>query len=174
MNQSNHFVDLGYGWLCKHCCAEDCEDKLRHSAATGGMPNGLPLARWTDSSRHTLSCPRCGIEETDQQLSTLIVAVVQTEPVTARTRQVLCPGGQGICPGCPGFGRGCPDTGRVAPRPWAGLSRHWASGAQALGGAVQTLGEWRPAFGRSCPDSGQVVPSPWAELPRPLSGWTKA
>lgn len=65
MNQSNHFFDVGYGWLCKHCSAEDCENKLSHGAAgAGGVSNALPLARWTDSSHHTLSCPRCGIEET--------------------------------------------------------------------------------------------------------------
>jgi hypothetical protein len=65
LNQSNHFFDLGYGWLCKHCSAEDSDSALNQGiSGRGNMPNGLPLARWTDSNRSTLSCPRCGIEET--------------------------------------------------------------------------------------------------------------
>ena len=76
MNETNHFFNLGYGWLCKHCSAEDAE----HHEGRGGfwslfhksqpqpekkipkLPS-LVLARWTDASRQTLSCPRCSIEE---------------------------------------------------------------------------------------------------------------
>jgi hypothetical protein len=76
MNETNHFFNLGYGWLCKHCSAEDAE----HHEARGGfwslfhksqpqpekkipkLPS-LVLARWTDASRQTLACPRCSIEE---------------------------------------------------------------------------------------------------------------
>jgi hypothetical protein len=67
MNQTNHFFDLGYGWLCKHCSALDAEfkqqlatDRSSHHSETKGQ---LALARWTDASRQALSCPRCGIEE---------------------------------------------------------------------------------------------------------------
>jgi hypothetical protein len=72
MNQTNHFFDLGYGWLCKHCSAADAEQEHQHAERRGGFsgqtksgsPSGLALAGWTDSSRHALTCPRCGIEET--------------------------------------------------------------------------------------------------------------
>ena len=65
MNQTNHFFDLGYGWLCKHCSAADTEAKHRPETRGGQQekPPSLALAGWTDSSRHTLTCPRCGIEE---------------------------------------------------------------------------------------------------------------
>jgi hypothetical protein len=66
LNQTNHFFDLGYGWLCKHCSAEDAERK-QHPEIPGASQNvGLPLAGWTDSTRQVLSCPRCGIEEAIQ------------------------------------------------------------------------------------------------------------
>jgi len=72
MNQTNHFFDIGYGWLCKHCSAADAERKHQHAEGRGDFSNhsnsggssGLALAGWTDSSRHALTCPRCGIEET--------------------------------------------------------------------------------------------------------------
>jgi hypothetical protein len=74
LNQTNHFFDLGYGWLCKHCSAEDTERKQRPEVPRGffaeGEPtekssktSGLALAGWTDATRHALICPRCGIEE---------------------------------------------------------------------------------------------------------------
>jgi len=73
VNQTNHFFDLGYGWLCKHCSAADTEARqpqpedgggfFSHAAKEPRSP-ALALASWTDSSRHALSCPRCGIEET--------------------------------------------------------------------------------------------------------------
>jgi len=76
LNQTNHFFDLGYGWLCKHCSAADTEREHQHPEGRAGFfshadsekneskPSGLALASWTDSSRHALTCPRCGIEET--------------------------------------------------------------------------------------------------------------
>ncbi|HEV7744589.1 MAG TPA: hypothetical protein VGO56_06315 [Pyrinomonadaceae bacterium] len=67
MHQTNHFFDLGYGWLCKHCSAADTEAKHRPTETGGGRPEsvpGLALAGWTDPSRQALACPRCGIEET--------------------------------------------------------------------------------------------------------------
>ena len=67
MNQTNHFFDLGYGWLCKHCSAADTELKQRPPETNSGRQEKTPtlaLAGWTDSSRHALTCPRCGIEET--------------------------------------------------------------------------------------------------------------
>jgi hypothetical protein len=76
VNQTNHFFDLGYGWLCKHCSAADTEATRQPQQHRGGFfshpdpenkearPPGLALAAWTDPSRHSLACPRCGIEET--------------------------------------------------------------------------------------------------------------
>ena len=67
MLQTNHFFNLGYGWLCKHCSSADTEAKHRHSEASVGQQQkapGLALAGWTDASRQALTCPRCGIEET--------------------------------------------------------------------------------------------------------------
>jgi hypothetical protein len=66
MNQTNHFFDLGYGWLCKHCSSADAEAQRQPSNTRGGQPEQRPtlaLASWTDASRHALTCPRCGIEE---------------------------------------------------------------------------------------------------------------
>jgi len=73
VNQTNHFFDLGYGWLCKHCSAADTEatrqppthgNFFRHAATNEQHAKpSLALASWTDASRQALVCPRCGIEE---------------------------------------------------------------------------------------------------------------
>jgi hypothetical protein len=77
MNQTNHFFDVGYGWLCKHCSAADTEAKHQPREAQAGFfgnaePDqkqsnppapALALATWTDPSHHSLVCPRCGIKE---------------------------------------------------------------------------------------------------------------
>jgi hypothetical protein len=64
VNQTNHFFNLGYGWLCKHCSAEDAERKHNPTQSDDAKASGLALATWTDSTHHSLTCPRCGIEET--------------------------------------------------------------------------------------------------------------
>jgi hypothetical protein len=65
MNQTNHFFNLGYGWLCKHCSSADAETSQSPEAGGRNQPApALALASWTDASRHALTCPRCGIEET--------------------------------------------------------------------------------------------------------------
>jgi hypothetical protein len=76
MNQTNHFFNLGYGWLCKHCSAADSEAKNQPPEIRAGFfshadlekkegeSRALALASWTNSSRLALTCPRCGIEET--------------------------------------------------------------------------------------------------------------
>jgi hypothetical protein len=72
VNETNHFFNLGYGWLCKHCSAEDSE--RAHSTPTLLMQQGdaqyknpkpaaLALASWTDATGQTLVCARCSIEE---------------------------------------------------------------------------------------------------------------
>jgi len=75
VNQTNHFFNLGYGWLCKHCSNEKAEQQP-NQLGSGRLPDthekerceprlsSLALASWTDSARHSLTCPRCGIEET--------------------------------------------------------------------------------------------------------------
>jgi len=55
MHQTTHFFNLGYGWLCKHCCAENTERKQKASTPA--------FAKWTDEEHSGLMCPRCGIEE---------------------------------------------------------------------------------------------------------------
>ena len=66
MHQTTHFFNLGYGWLCKHCSAENTERKQHHHQhqheAHRNAP--LPLAKWVeDNGLRGLQCPRCGIAE---------------------------------------------------------------------------------------------------------------
>jgi len=71
MHQTNHFFNLGYGWLCKHCSAEEAERRQRVQSHTSGhnthrgehQMSNLALAKWIDEEHHGLTCPRCGIEE---------------------------------------------------------------------------------------------------------------
>jgi hypothetical protein len=67
-----HFVNLGYGWMCKHCAGEMEEGAVderarffREGEAESKEPSlSTPaLARWRDATRQTLYCPRCGVEE---------------------------------------------------------------------------------------------------------------
>jgi hypothetical protein len=69
-----HFINPGYGWVCKHCIEEvetrvgpdkgrarffsegEAEDKEVNLSTRG-------LARWRDASRQVLYCPTCGVEE---------------------------------------------------------------------------------------------------------------
>jgi hypothetical protein len=68
LRETNHFVNPGYGWVCKHCSAADSERKHSTSSASSQSEKksgslGPALARWTDATRQTLACPRCSIEE---------------------------------------------------------------------------------------------------------------
>ena len=71
----NDFYNDGFGWICKPC---ECELKrqndssknkvsrlMREGEAESKQPSfsNLALAKWTDESRRTLTCPRCGITE---------------------------------------------------------------------------------------------------------------
>jgi len=69
-----HFINLGYGWMCKHCAGEmgagAAEVKGRARFFTEGEAESKEpalstpaLARWRDSTRRALYCPRCGVEE---------------------------------------------------------------------------------------------------------------
>ncbi|MGB9180325.1 MAG: hypothetical protein WCB68_13920 [Pyrinomonadaceae bacterium] len=73
--ETDHFINYGYGWLCKHCLAETEERaELNNSRRARFLSEGEAeekepalsteaLARWRDASRRALFCPRCGIEE---------------------------------------------------------------------------------------------------------------
>jgi hypothetical protein len=64
MHQTTHFFNLGYGWLCKHCSAEDAERKHHHVSDGAQKPQGLAFARWVEEQHwRGLVCPRCGISE---------------------------------------------------------------------------------------------------------------
>ena len=91
MQEIKHFVNDGYGWACKRCRAVEDADASRVESddadAQGGASaptsadalarffregeaeereprlSAHSLARWTDDSRRTLRCPRCGVEE---------------------------------------------------------------------------------------------------------------
>jgi hypothetical protein len=49
MHQTTHFFNLGYGWLCKHCSAEDAERKHHHHHPHGAQkPQSLAFAKWVE------------------------------------------------------------------------------------------------------------------------------
>ncbi|MBV9959169.1 MAG: hypothetical protein JO360_12150 [Acidobacteria bacterium] len=69
-----HFINPGYGWLCKHCLGElETRASLLEGRARffteGEAEEKEPelstraLARWRDAAREVLCCPHCGIEE---------------------------------------------------------------------------------------------------------------
>lgn len=69
-----HFINPGYGWLCKHCCSEvetrvGSDEGRARFFTEGEAEDKEPrfstqaLARWRDASRQSLFCPGCGIEE---------------------------------------------------------------------------------------------------------------
>jgi len=63
MHQTTHFFNLGYGWLCKHCSAEDTERKHHHHQGAH-KPQSPALAKWVEDQHFRgLMCPRCGIAE---------------------------------------------------------------------------------------------------------------
>ncbi|HEY6120461.1 MAG TPA: hypothetical protein VIV66_10900 [Pyrinomonadaceae bacterium] len=63
VNQTNHFFNLGYGWLCKHCSAEEAERRQQHPGEKQPIYSAPALAQWADPNRQSLSCPRCGVAE---------------------------------------------------------------------------------------------------------------
>ncbi|HEX8747567.1 MAG TPA: hypothetical protein VF717_10230 [Pyrinomonadaceae bacterium] len=69
-----HFINPGYGWMCRHCMAEDeargavvgarARFLTEGEAETKEPALSTPaLARWRDATRQTLYCPQCGVEE---------------------------------------------------------------------------------------------------------------
>ena len=65
MHQTTHFFNLGYGWLCKHCSAENAERKHQHQHQHEAHRKApLALAQWVeDDGLRGLMCPRCKIAE---------------------------------------------------------------------------------------------------------------
>lgn len=74
MIELKDFYNDGAGWICRYCNRElssDAEDTGCHSRAftEGEAESKSPrlanpaLAKWTDKTRRTLTCPRCGITE---------------------------------------------------------------------------------------------------------------
>jgi hypothetical protein len=74
MLETDHFINEGFGWMCKHCSAEmgarvSEEVSRARFFSEGEAEDKEPalstpaLARWTSPTRRALTCPRCGIEE---------------------------------------------------------------------------------------------------------------
>jgi hypothetical protein len=75
VRETENFVNDGYGWACKRCRAlEDSHAPTGETALPRFFREGEAeerdtrlaanaLARWTDDTRRTLRCPRCGVEE---------------------------------------------------------------------------------------------------------------
>ncbi len=74
MIETNHFINTGFGWVCKHCSAEEEEAPTADAGRARFFIEGeaevkeprlstTALARWRDATRQTLVCPRCSIEE---------------------------------------------------------------------------------------------------------------
>jgi hypothetical protein len=73
--ETTHFINTAFGWVCKHCRAEEeASDDVsvgrarffNEGEAEAREPrlSTTALARWRDATRRTLYCPRCSIEET--------------------------------------------------------------------------------------------------------------
>ena len=71
-----HFINTGYGWVCVHCSPsesspiEEVDTRGRFFREGEAEEKEMTLstkalARWRDSSRRALVCPRCGIEESN-------------------------------------------------------------------------------------------------------------
>ena len=78
MTELNDFYNAGFGWICRHCerdlaPSEKSTDKLSRAFREGEAESKNPtlsntaLAKWTDATRRSLTCPRCGIAELVEQ-----------------------------------------------------------------------------------------------------------
>ncbi len=73
--ETEHFINKGYGWLCKLCLQREDERATEETGRARFFSEGeaeerdgnrlsmWPLARWRDQERIALFCPRCHIEE---------------------------------------------------------------------------------------------------------------
>ena len=75
----DNFYNDGFGWICKHCerelkgekevSGEQVSRLMREGEAESKQPrfSNLALAKWTDVTKRSLMCPRCGnIEAVDK------------------------------------------------------------------------------------------------------------
>jgi hypothetical protein len=74
ISEIDHFINAGFGWVCKHCSPEvesnsGMNRKRGRFFTEGEAEDKEPvlstptLARWRDATHRTLVCPRCGVEE---------------------------------------------------------------------------------------------------------------
>ena len=75
MRETKHFINDGIGWTCRSCRSlDDATASQRATTLPRFFREGEAeeretrlaanaRARWTDDTRHTLRCPRCGVEE---------------------------------------------------------------------------------------------------------------
>jgi hypothetical protein len=74
MIELEQFYNKGLGWVCRQCerdleaiaPAENAPSRLMQEGESESKQPSLSthaLARWTDPSRRTLICPRCGVTE---------------------------------------------------------------------------------------------------------------
>ena len=71
----DNFYNAGFGWVCKSCEADlksqqsvsekETSRLMREGEAESKKPSlsNLALAKWTDITRRSLTCPRCGVIE---------------------------------------------------------------------------------------------------------------
>lgn len=78
---SQHFINDGYGWTCRHCREATTDERASDSIQPGALARFFhegeaeeraatprlatpALARWRrDAARRLLYCPLCGVEE---------------------------------------------------------------------------------------------------------------
>lgn len=73
MSKLSNFYNDGFGWICRPCEADLSDPKTSQGGPSrffneGEAESKTPLmaaarARWADSERRHLTCPRCGITE---------------------------------------------------------------------------------------------------------------
>jgi hypothetical protein len=74
MIQTSDFFNDGYGWQCRACSSELSVARTERSSlplyyregeaeSKNPLPTIQALARWTDATRRSLTCPRCGVTE---------------------------------------------------------------------------------------------------------------
>jgi hypothetical protein len=71
--ETDHFINRGFGWVCRHCHPEEESPDIHAGRArfhsegeaeeSEARLSTVALARWRDATRRTLYCPRCGVEE---------------------------------------------------------------------------------------------------------------
>jgi len=71
MVELNDFFNDGFGWKCRHChrdlqASETGQARFfLEGEAESKQPDlaNSAMAKWADTARTTLTCPRCGISE---------------------------------------------------------------------------------------------------------------